>query len=440
MANPQHHDILSQGVAEWNRWRRRHPEVVPDLSCSINEASEFEHDIQTLVGVVLHQVVPGRAPTAQDGLRGADLDQVNFRNARLSRAFLDGAMLIEADLRGCVLNDAHMTGCVLTGAKMKKANLTRADLTAATLRWADLTGADLTGAVLRQANLNEVTAKGAVLREADLGYANLVGACLSGADLSHAHVYGTSSWDVSLEETRQEHLIITRPSEPEVSVDDLKVAQFLHLMITNANIRDVIDTVTTKVVLVLGRFTPARKPVLNAVHDELRRRGLIPVLFDFERPHNRDFTETVTTLARLSRFIVADLTDPSSLPKELEAIVPTVAVPLLPLLQDGNEPYAMFSDYWKYPWVLEIVRYTDVQELRKHFDSRVMGPVDRAGTSPTVARGNAGSEPVLQGSGPQGKLPKGVGRSMPSISPFSKSSRRLLVTTTRYWWNHVCTK
>jgi uncharacterized protein YjbI with pentapeptide repeats len=346
MANPKHYAILNQGVGEWNKWRRRHPDIVPDLSSpKRGETSEFEDDLDTLASAVLHQVAPGRAPTEKDGLRGADLNKVNFRNARLSRARLDGAMLIRADLRGCVLDDAHMTGCVLTGAKMKKASLARADLTAATLRWSDLTGADLSGAVLRQANLNEATAKRAILRRADLGYANLVGASLSGADLSQAYVYGTSAWDVNLVATRQEQLIITRPSEPEVSVDDLKVAQFLHLMITNANIRDVLDTVTTKVVLVLGRFTPARKRVLDAVHAELRLRGMIPVLFDFERPHSRDFTETVTTLARLSRFIVADLTEPSSLPKELEAIVPTVAVPVVPLLEVGNQPYAMFSDY-----------------------------------------------------------------------------------------------
>jgi hypothetical protein len=163
-----------------------------------------------------------------------------------------------------------------------------------------------------------------------------------------------------------------------VSVDDLKVAQFLHMIIANANIRDVIDTVSTKVVLVLGRFTPARKEVLDAVHAALRRRNFVPVLFDFERPHTRDFTETVTTLARLARFIVADLTDPASLPKELEAIVPTVAVPVLPLLQRDHQPYAMFSDYWKYDWVLDIARYSDAAELIRHFDSQVVRPAQRA--------------------------------------------------------------
>jgi uncharacterized protein YjbI with pentapeptide repeats len=76
------------------------------------------------------------------------------------------------------------------------------------------------------ANLNEVRARRAIFRGADLGYASFVGADLRGADLSGAYVYGTSTWEVDLGGTVQERLVITRLSEPEVSVDDLKVAQF----------------------------------------------------------------------------------------------------------------------------------------------------------------------------------------------------------------------
>ena len=390
MGSSGHQEILNQGVREWNRWRRAHPEIRPELSRD-SSSDDLAGDIRAITSHILNQVAPGRAPTGQNGLIGADLSRANFRDTDLSRAFLDGAMLIEADLRGANLDGAHMTGCVLTMAKLRRATLREADLTAATLRWSDLSGADLTGAVLRQANLNEVQARKSVLRSADLGYATVVGGSLVGADLSWASVYGASVWDVDLTHAIQEHLVITRPSEPEVSVDDLKVAQFLHLIISNSNIRSVVDTLATKVVLVLGRFTPARKAILEVVRAALRRRGFVPVLFDFERPSSRDFTETVVTLAHLSRFIVADLTEPASLPKELEAIVPRLAVPLLPLLQRDHQPYAMFSDYWKYDWVMAIARYGDAADLARHFDARVVRPAERVGRELSKRRERASS-------------------------------------------------
>lgn len=142
--------------------------------------------------------------------------------------------------------------------------------------------------------------------------------------------------------------------------------------------------------LIVGRFTPERKKVLDVVYSALQRRNYVPVLFDFERPHSRDFTETVTTLARLSRFIVADQTEPASLPKELEAIVPTIAIPVLPLLESGCEPYAMFSDYWKYSWVLKVATYSGPSDLVRHFDAWVVRPAERAVRELAERRAQAG--------------------------------------------------
>jgi hypothetical protein len=71
----------------------------------------------------------------------------------------------------------------------------------------------------------------------------------------------------------------------------------------------------------------------------------------------------VSLLARISRFIIADLTDPSSIPKELEAIGPSLAVPVQPLLEGSARPYAMFKDYWKYEWVLPVYRYEGLEPL-----------------------------------------------------------------------------
>jgi hypothetical protein len=62
------------------------------------------------------------------------------------------------------------------------------------------------------------------------------------------------------------------------------------------------------------------------------------------KPASHDLTATVSTLAHLARFIIADLTDPSSIPYELATVVPTTPVPVQPILLSGSSEFAMFQD------------------------------------------------------------------------------------------------
>ena len=78
----------------------------------------------------------------------------------------------------------------------------------------------------------------------------------------------------------------------------------------------------------------------------------------------------------MARFIIADLTDPSSIPKELEAIVPHLAVPVQPLLEGSSPPYAMFKDYWKYDWVLPVYRYEGLESLLAALAEKVIAPAE----------------------------------------------------------------
>jgi hypothetical protein len=200
---------------------------------------------------------------------------------------------------------------------------------------------------------------------------------LTGADVTGCRIYGVSAWGLELERAKQQNLVITPTDEPEITVDNIEVAQFIYLMLHNKKIRDVIDTITSKVVLILGRFTAERKAVLDALRQELRKRDYVPILFDFDPSATRDITETITLLARMARFIIADLTDPSSIPKELEAIVPELAVPVQPLLLEGESgPYAMFKDYWKYDWVLPIYRYEGIDPLLATLAEKVIAPAE----------------------------------------------------------------
>ena len=209
--------------------------------------------------------------------------------------------------------------------------------------------------------------------------ASLVGTTLQRARISQSIVYGISAWGVNLDGALQKELRVTGRREDSVTVDDLEVAQFIYLMLHNEKIRNIIDTVTSKVVLILGRFSPERKAFLDAIRNELRKGeyNLSPVLFDFSAPTDRNLTETVTLLARMARFIIADLTDPSSIPQELQAIVPHVHVPVVPLLHVASpQEYAMFLDHLDFPWVLDVQRYGDVQDLLDSFAYRVIIPAE----------------------------------------------------------------
>ena len=201
---------------------------------------------------------------------------------------------------------------------------------------------------------------------------------LTGTDLTGCRVYGVSAWGLKLERTKQQNLVITRENEPEITVDNIEVAQFIYLMLHNQKVRDVIDTITSKAVLILGRFTDERKAVLDALREELRKRNYLPILFDFNVPATRDITETISLLARMARFVVADITDAKSIPQELAMIVPHLpSVPVQPLLLEGSAEYGMFEDLKPYPWVLETYRYPSSEQLIANLVERVIGPAER---------------------------------------------------------------
>jgi hypothetical protein len=170
-------------------------------------------------------------------------------------------------------------------------------------------------------------------------------------------------------------LVVSRLGEPEITVDSLEVSQFVYLLLNNPKIRSVIETITSKAVLILGRFTPERKATLDALRDELRKRDMVPILFDFDKPEQRDLTETVSTLAHLAKFVIADVTDAKSIPQELQRIVPSLpSLPVQPIILESQHEYAMFKDFGGYLSVLPPYRYASTEQLLATLGDKVIGP------------------------------------------------------------------
>jgi len=186
VANPEYVELLRQGVVSWNKWRKENPEVRLDL-------------------------------------RGADLRQVDLREARLGWLNLDEADLREACLDAVNLNMSSLHNADLSYAQMGDVNLTRANLSSAKLVGATLSRFDPyeSGAILRDANLSSANLNysflqsacldraclhGTTLIGADLGDADLSDADLSDADLSWAHLRNANLSRITMKGTIIRHL------------------------------------------------------------------------------------------------------------------------------------------------------------------------------------------------------------------------------------------
>jgi hypothetical protein len=153
MANPEHLDILNQGVEVWNTWRAGDRNIQPDLS---------EAD---LTGI---------------DLTGADLIRVDLNKAILIETILSGAILAEAILTKADLAKANLNGAILSEADLSKANLTEANLTGADLIWTDMAEANLTNANLFSTSIN-----GANMNGTNISHAICDATTFSDVDLSH---------------------------------------------------------------------------------------------------------------------------------------------------------------------------------------------------------------------------------------------------------------
>lgn len=401
MANPNHVARLKESADAWNRYRKESAET-PDL----NEAD--------LSGVSI----------AGADLRGALMLRTNLRGADLSSANLGDAHVVEADLTDAKLVGADLVRCRCIKSNLLSADLRRADLRGAWLHEVVLTGADLSNthfdsesdlwkADIMQAKLIEAQLAGAKMRSVDLRFsdltradlrgsdlveavfagANLSGANLSGADLTGAllirttvegiifagaRVYGASVWDLKGTPKDETGLVVTPQNEPSVTISDLEVAQFVYLLLNNAKIRDVIDTVTAKAVLILGRFIDERKQILDAIRDRLSAEDYVPIIFDFDKPANRDLTETISTLAHLCRFIIADVTDPKSIPQELMKIIPQLpSVPVQPILLEGKDEWSMFDDLKRTGRILATFHYQNLEDVHRSLRERILAPAEK---------------------------------------------------------------
>jgi uncharacterized protein YjbI with pentapeptide repeats len=381
--NPKHLEVLLESMRRgsarhWNRWRVQHPRVRPDL-----------RKVQ----------LAGRSLRRFD-LRRARLDDAVLTRADLSGARLERASLRVADCRFALLWSARADGANLTGANFRGATLLRAhfrrtncrgesSFNDANLREADFSNAKMANADLSRADLSEATFDCADLSNAHLAEAILDGTSFRGATLRGALLHGTFIRRVQTDKQTDQrelsvdvHVVWERRRGSIVDfadADDIRLAQFHDVVDERGSIAWLLSAGTKRVVLILGRFTPRRKRVLDRLAASLRSRGKIPVIYDFPGPADREITDLVRFVAGMSQFIVVDMTSANSVPLELQATIPDLMVPVLPIVQSGSRVFSMFADLQRrYFWIQQPLSYKTAEELVQWLDEAIIARAERA--------------------------------------------------------------
>jgi len=388
MANTQHLDMLQQGGKVWNRWRETVGELEPDLSGANLKGSDLRNfDLRgvnlmeaNLRDVKFHWANLHQAHLRKADLRGAIFVETDMSEANLCWSDLRETSFRRVNLRNADLSWANVKDASLREVNLQQANLRNTDFRCAMLRETDLNHADLREAYLSSAEFIDVNLEGADLREADLRGAHLLKANVKHANLSESHIYGISAWELTIDETtNQRDLVLTDWDEPTITIDGFNVAQFMYLFLHTPQIPSIFETVTSQIVLIVGRFGAERKAVLDRLRGALRERNYLPVLLDAKKPERQKFSTLLTVLGHVSRCILADFTQPQTMLEAAECLAAATTAPFLPMLGADavQEPSLLPRLRAQHPHILPTFTYATIGDLSTIFEQQTLLPIQK---------------------------------------------------------------
>ena len=142
------------------------------------------------------------------------------------------------------------------------------------------------------------------------------------------------------------------------------------------NFGEIMSECSKRRVLILGRFTDMRLKILEEIEACLikHKNRYIPQLFTFQKPEGRGLTESIIGFAAFSKFIIVDLSEPKSVPAELQAIVPNfLSVPVVPIIVSGETEFANFDDIKRRENVIKpTIQYNNLKDLLEKLDKIVI--------------------------------------------------------------------
>ncbi|HMG15824.1 MAG TPA: pentapeptide repeat-containing protein [Saprospiraceae bacterium] len=251
------------------------------------------------------------------------------------------------DLSGSTIYDAFAEGINFSAGIFMDTSFEEGDFSRANFSNAIFINTKFNKTILTDANFN-----GASFVNCNLNRVNLTNAQFCLKEIRETVIYGISVWDLhTCDSMIQSKLIIEKTYElysdlikkgiVPLMVDDIELAQFIYYMTDHKKMRNTINILNSKGVLLLGQFKNGGMERLYKLQEWLQKKDYMPMIFDFARPDNLDLTETIVTMAGLSKFIIADLSG-GSVPQELYAIATNFKKPIIAFSK--GKAYSLFQD------------------------------------------------------------------------------------------------
>ncbi|GGG37263.1 hypothetical protein GCM10011344_42580 [Dokdonia pacifica] len=346
-------DLIDQGAEEWNNW-------VKELTKNVRGIKL--HSDKSLRNYQSYHISLSIASLPKMKLSRRKFKQFDFSRLKIQSSEFNYVEFDDCDFFETQFDNSKFNYCIFKNCTFKKTYFIGANLNYSKFNNCKFIGCNLSKTEQYLTKYDNCTILYTYLK-----FANLTETHLYKTTIDSSKIYGVSTWGIKIEGSISKNLIITNDIEDnssEISVDNIEIAQFIYMLIDNRKIRDVVTSLTSKVILILGRFTDERLEVLEGIKQKIRELGYIPVLFTFSPSLNRDLTETIQLIANISKMVFADITDPKSIPQELSTIIPNLpSLKVQPLLLEGNREYAMFEHWNRYPWVEDIFEYSSEQHL-----------------------------------------------------------------------------
>lgn len=171
-----------------------------------------------------------------------------------------------------------------------------------------------------------------------------------------------------------------RRRQQRVRAERTQTIQGLAERLDGEGVSRMLSDIAARSVLILGRFTAQRKVILDAIRKALATppRQYVPIVFDFEKPGDRTLIGSILRFASVSRFVIADLSDPKSVPAELQAIVPQfVSLPVMLIIEATQCEYPVADDILSRQSVKKpVVPYRDEAHLIAILDAEILASAE----------------------------------------------------------------